>query len=185
MSIYQIALFLHVLGALGLFIGIGFEWLCLSRINNTTSIERLKEWVNFLHSLKNIFSSSALVLLLSGIYMTVVTWGGVAWIAVAFIGLVFSSINGAVVSGKKIASLQKVINDSNSDLSGNVLEQKQYQKLLSHFQLRSAIAVSIIYMMTFKPELTGSVAAFVLAFIIGSLPVFTSKKSVDTEFAGK
>jgi hypothetical protein len=183
MIIYQIALLLHILGALGIFIGLGFEWLCLKRINGTTSHEKLKEWINFLASLKTIFSTSAVALLLSGIYMSIMTWGGAAWIVVSFIGLVTSSINGAVITGKKIEALQKIINTDDSKLPPDIFEQKHNQKLFSHFQLRSAISLSIIFMMTFKPEMTISISAFVLALILGSLPIFSLKKSNSAELA--
>jgi hypothetical protein len=33
MDIYSIALFLHVIGAFGLFIAIGLEWLALARLS--------------------------------------------------------------------------------------------------------------------------------------------------------
>lgn len=183
MIIYQIVLLLHILGALGLFIGLGFEWLCLRRINNTTSNEQLKEWINFLHSLKSIFSTSGIILLLSGLYMSVTTWGGTAWIAVAFIGLVTSSINGAVLTGKKIGALQKLINANDSKQLPNIFEQKKNQKLFSYFQLRSAISLCIIFLMTFKPEWVGSIVAFVLAIILGNLPVLSFIKESKTEFA--
>ena len=173
MIIYQIVLLLHILGALGLFIGLGFEWLCLRRINNTTSNEQLKEWINFLHSLKSIFSTSGIILLLSGLYMSVTTWGGTAWITVAFVGLVISSINGAVLTGKKIESLKKTINAGDDNISSNIFDQKQNQKLFSYFQLRSAMALCIIFLMTFKPEWAVSVIAFVLAIVLGNLPVLS------------
>jgi len=176
MVLYKFILMLHILGALALFIGIGFEWLCLNRINNTVVYEQLKEWINFLHSLKIIFAISGVVLLLSGIYMSFTVWGSTAWIIFSFAGLVFNSINGSVITGKKIAVLHNLINGEEGKTLQNIFEQNQNQKLLSYFQLRSAISLAIIFMMTFKPDWIVSASAFVAAFIVGNLPVIVLKK---------
>jgi hypothetical protein len=183
MIIYQAILFLHILGALGLFVGLAFEWLCLRRINNAASNVQLKEWINFLASLKVIFSISGITLLLSGTYMSVITWGGPAWIVIAFIGLVTSAINGSVITGKKIEALQKLVNSEDTTQLPNIFEEKKNQKLFSHFQLRAAISLSIIFLMTFKPEIIGSIVVFVLAIILGSLPVLLAKRPVKSSFA--
>ena len=183
MVLYQIILLLHILGALALFMGLGFEWLCLRRINSATSKVQLKEWINFLASLKVIFSISGITILLSGIYMSVITWGGPGWIIVAFVGLVTSAINGSVITGRKIEALQKVINEDDTKQMPNIFEQKKNQKLFSHFQLRSAISLCIIFLMTFKPELVVSISAFVLAIVLGSLPILSFNKETNTGLA--
>lgn len=182
MLFYQIVLMLHILGAIGLFMGIGFEWLCLRKINAATSRNQMKEWINILASLKIVFSLSGITILLSGIYMSVITWGSAAWIIVAFIGFVISAINGSVITGKKVEALQKSIN-SDDKITPNIFEEKKNQKLFSHFQLRSAIALCIIFLMTFKPELVTALTAFILAIILGYLPIFTPKKVSETSLA--
>ena len=182
MVFYQIVLMLHILGALGLFMGIGFEWLCLRKINAATSRNQMKEWINILASLKIIFSLSGITILLSGTYMSVITWGGPAWIVVAFVGFIISAINGSVVTGKKVEALQKLIN-SDDEIIPNIFEEKKNQKLFSHFQLHSAISLCIIFLMTFKPVLVVSLAVFILAIILGFLPIFTPKLERETSLA--
>ena len=115
--------------------------------------------------------------------MSVITWGGAAWIAVAFVGMVTSAINGAVLTGKKIEAMQELVAVYDDKPLPNIFEQKQNQKLFSYFQLRSAISLSIIFLMTFKPELVGSLLAFVLAIILGSLPILSAKKEAKAGLA--
>ena len=71
--------------------------------------------------------------------------------------MVFSAINGAVLTGKKIEALQKLINVDDDKIQPNIFKQKKNQKMFSYFQLRSAIALCIIFLMTFKPELVVSI----------------------------
>ena len=76
MMLYSIALFLHVVGALGLFITLGLEWTSLSRLRGAASVEQVREWLPVLGALRKIGGPSALTLLVSGIYMMATVWRG-------------------------------------------------------------------------------------------------------------
>jgi len=183
MILYSTSLLLHVLGALGLFIGLGLEWLGIRQINNVNTLGGAKEWTNFLASLKHLFSISGGLVLFTGLYMAIAVWKDAAWIIIAFIALVFLSINGAVFTGKRIAFLQKQIDLENDNLSQKLLELLHDQKLLKYFQLRSTIALGVIFLMTFKPEIITSLVAIIAAFIIGYIPLFSFRKSPEPDLA--
>ena len=54
MTPYTIALFLHVTGALGLFVAIGLEWISLPRLRRAASVEHARTWLGVLGTLGRI-----------------------------------------------------------------------------------------------------------------------------------
>lgn len=79
MSLYSIAVFLHVVGALGLFAGVGLEQAGLRGLRGASTGAQVREWVLVLRRLRRIEGPSGLVILATGFYMLAVRWGGQPW----------------------------------------------------------------------------------------------------------
>ena len=82
MSLYSISVFLHVVGALGIFAAIGLEWAGLANLKRATDTSQVREWLRLLAAPRTVAGPSALLVLVSGIYMTAVRWvrrGGSWW----------------------------------------------------------------------------------------------------------
>ena len=69
MNFYAIALFLHIAGAVGLFIGLGMEGIILKHLGNAATNSQVIGWVGSMKLLRSIFMSAAILLLLAGIYL--------------------------------------------------------------------------------------------------------------------
>lgn len=74
---YTLALFLHVLGALGLAVSLGLEWVDQRRLA------------------ARVGGPSLGILLLAGLYLTATRWGGTPWIGLALLSLVALGALGA------------------------------------------------------------------------------------------
>ena len=48
MSVYSIAVFLHIVGALGIFAAIGLDWAGLSNLRRATDTTQVREWMRLL-----------------------------------------------------------------------------------------------------------------------------------------
>ena len=87
MTSYSIAVFLHVVGALGLFVAMGLEWVLVARLRRAETAEQARDWLSLLGVIRRLSPASLAAILLAGIYMAVTVWGGVGWIIVAFAAL--------------------------------------------------------------------------------------------------
>ena len=75
MSFYFFVLFLHITGAMGIFVGMGLEWLIVHNFKRATTYSQALQWTDSFRLLPAIFSISSILILASGIYMWAETWG--------------------------------------------------------------------------------------------------------------
>ena len=178
MNLYKISLFLHVLGALILFIALGIEWLTYTRLKKTSTVQYTREWMGNLMILRKAHPIALILILIPGIYMMVDIWKGAAWIIVAFICMVAMAILGNAVTGKRMMQIGKSLQNNAVDM--NEVRNKFNQKiLLNSIWIRTAIGVAIIFLMTDKPALTGSIITVAVATVAGFIPGFIA--SGETE----
>ena len=57
MEFYFVVLFFHISGAFVLFMGMSLEWVGITKLNGSENLEKAREWVKFLSSLKFAYSS--------------------------------------------------------------------------------------------------------------------------------
>jgi hypothetical protein len=167
--LYKIALFLHVTGALMLSAAIAIEWLCIISMRKTVAINRIKESV-FIYSKVGIISNiGAFLILIPGIYMMAAVWHDATWGILGFFGLVLIGIIGGSVTGKKMKKIMKILKVENSSPQelGKLLKNNS---LWFSIKIRTAILLGVIFLMTVKPELAGSIITMVVSIIIGALP---------------
>ncbi len=86
MNDYSIALFLHIVGALGFFVALGLEWTSLRHLRQATTAEQVCEWLRVPNEMGRVGLIAMLTLVAAGLYMTARVWGGVAWIMVTLGG---------------------------------------------------------------------------------------------------
>src|SRR5574338_1517979 len=103
MTLYNIALFLHVVGALGIFAALGVEWAAAGALRRATDVAAARPWFAQLRSLGKVGGPSGATILVSGIYMGATAGGRQAWIGLGFLGLVFLAVAGGV-AGRRVAA---------------------------------------------------------------------------------
>src|SRR6266498_2063296 len=167
MNDYAIALFLHIVGALGLFVALGLEWTSMLLLRRATTTEQARERMRIASSVRGVTGASLATLLVSGLYLTATAWGGVAWIGVALGAMVLMAVLGAALSGPRMAET-------------GPLARLPDPLLWVSIQIRLAVALGIVFLMTFKPNLTGSLLAIALAAVLGliaALPAVAAGRS--------
>ncbi len=176
MSFYSIVLFLHITGALGLFAGIGLEWMILYHFKKITVTANAYEWSGSFSILRVVFSYSGILILLSGIYMTIIIKNITAWIITGFILYLFLAAFGSIVMAKKIGLVIKALPAEGEKLSEKILKQIQNPLLHQSLKVRTSLALGIIFLMTVKPGWPVTIATVLVSLIIGfSLIVFNRK----------
>ena len=174
MNDYSIALFLHVVGALGFFVALGLEWTSLRRLRRATTVEQIREWLRLPDEMGRVGMASMVMLLAAGFYMMATVWGGVAWIIVTLGALVPMIILGMVITGRRMAAIGRMVNTERGPLSPTLHRLLGHPLLWISIQTRVAIALGIVFLMTVKPDLSGSLLAIGVATVLGlasALPI--------------
>ncbi len=108
MNIYTIVLFVHVIGAIGYFLGIGLWLFVLVGLRRTQRVEQVRALIH-LNDLSGPFSGiSALLLLGAGLYLALTAWSLLtSWILVALISLLLMVPTSATLIAPRRSALVK------------------------------------------------------------------------------
>jgi len=178
---YLIAKFIHIAGALGMFIAIAIEWVCLVNLQKAENTGNAKQWLKISSRLNRIHAPSWITILASGIYMMVTVWRHQDWITATFALIILMIVLGAVLSAKRFKVIGKQIEQyGQTGLTSELQYKLNDPVLLYSITLRTSIALEIILLMTVKPELTGALASSVIAVAAGVLlPLLLTKTAAQ------
>jgi hypothetical protein len=182
MNYYAIALFLHITAAIGIYFGMAMEGLTLRHLGIAETNSQAWAWTNSMKIMKNVFSVSSVLLLISGIYLAEAVWGWSPWVIMGLILLAALSGYGSTNS-KKIASSLFSLPKNNDPIPAETKNKLSDPKHLKMYKLRLPVAAGIIFLMTVKPDWLGTIATFVVSVIIGvliSLPAGEKMKELES-----
>jgi hypothetical protein len=175
MNLYSIALFLHVVGALLLFVTLTVEGAALRQLSLAAAAESAQGAAGMLRLNRIVGPFSALGVLIPGLYMTATSWGWVAWIVVALISWVVIAVLGAV-NGIRILALER---------STGLLAGIRNPMFLISWLARVGIALGVIFLMTVKPGAVVAVAAILVAATVGAVLGMALSRMRRTPGAGE
>lgn len=183
MTIYTAALFLHVMGALGLFVALGLEVTGLHHLRRAATGEEARERIRALAVLPRLYIPSMLAILLPGLYMTATVWGWrVGWTPVALVALVLLAALGAALTGTRMPALGRSTAAASGPLSPDLRQRLRDPLPWTSIQMRTAIAVGIVFLMTVKPPLEGALLTIGVAAVLGlaaSVPLWGRDRALD------
>ena len=180
MSYYTIALFGPIVGALGFFVALGVEWISVRYLRRATTAERVREWMGVAVGVRRVGMASMLLLLASGFFMMAVAQLGGAWMIVAFWSLVLLAVLAAALSFRRMAAIGRAVASETGLISPAVDQLLHHPLLWIAIQTRVAIALGIVFLMTAKPDLGGSLLATGIATALGlasALPGLSRRRS--------
>lgn len=181
MNNYSIALFLHLLGALGFFIVLGVEWIGLSKLRSTIRAEKAHTIVEILKSTDRLGTVSMLTIVVTGFYMLLTVWGWVAWIVVVLGALVLDSVLFVAVTRPRMAAIERFLAGEKGALSQTFYSLVNHPILWASARARAAIILGIILLKFTKPELGGSLLTIAVAIVIGLASALPMSRQVRTQ----
>ncbi len=167
MNIYSITLFLHIVGALGFFSAFALEFTALRQIQHAMLSDQVRSWMRILAGTRKLVEISSLTILVSGIYMAVTAWRHVAWTGVALVSVVLLILLAAILTRPHTADLEKALTDEKGPLSQNFRELANHRRMELSLKTRMTITLGIIFLMTVKPGLEGSLLTMAVAIVTG------------------
>ena len=164
---YSISLFLHIVGALGLFASLAFEQAAGVNLRRASTLAQAREWLSQLRGLQRIQGPAAVVLLATGVYMMLTSWRHQTWAELGLVGMVLMAIIGAVVTGRRMKTIGRAMAAGDGPLPAAIRERLADPALRTSASVRVALALGIVFNMSVKPATGGAVAALVVAAAIG------------------
>ena len=159
MTLYSLALFLHVVGALLLFVTLTVEGIALRLLRRAATAADATGASAMLRVNRVVGPISAIGVLVPGLYMTATSWGVVAWIVVALGSWGLIAGLGAF-NGIRILALERSVA---KERGPSAVAQFRNPSFLVSWLTRVGIAMGVIFLMTVKPGAPGSVLAVVIA----------------------
>ena len=169
MSIYTIVLFLHVSGAIGYFISTGTWLFGLSALRRAQRVEQVRALTNLVGRSGPLFGISVLLILATGLYMALTAWGlRTGWIDVALISLILIAPLGTALIEPRRRAIDRLAREAPDGPLSQALEQRTHDPvLLTALQTLAALLLGIVFLMTTKPSLTGSLIVMAVALVLG------------------
>ena len=160
MTIYSTVLFIHVVSAIGLFIALAAEGALFFRFRSAQNVEEVRCSIRAFQRLRLVAIPSFLGALVGGMYLAS-KWGrGIFWIPLALGATLLIMLIGGFVTGIRIARLRKLLSRDETDVPIEAISAKaKDDALLISYGLRMGLGVGIVFLMTAKPDLLGSLGA--------------------------
>jgi hypothetical protein len=167
MTPYAFAMFLHLLGMVGLFVGYGMEWAASSLLRRSTTADQARSWLRIYRLSMPISGPGLLLLIFTGGYLASVT-GSMkqGWISGSLLGIVFALGIGFVFILPRIRRIRAALPEGNVALSAAGIALVNDPMIVTLIRVRGLLALGIVFLMTTKPEALMTSLFILLAFIV-------------------
>ena len=158
MTLKMLVPFVHVVGALLLFVSLGVEWVAISALGRSPRVRKAERWAaRYRRSLRWQLAAAAAILA-SGVAMAArLEVFQFAWVNVSLVALLL------------IAALAGIVSRSDRRASDPRIGQ------LSHASIRIALALGVSYLMVAKPAIVESLIVMALALALGAVAATRTK----------
>ena len=169
MTIYTIVLFFHVSGAIGYFVSMGTWLFGLSALRRAQRVEQVRALTHLVGRSGPLFAISVLLILATGLYMALTAWGlQTDWIDVALISLILIAPLGTAFIEPRRRAIDRLAQEAPDGPLPQSLERSTHDPiLLTALQTVTILLLGIVFLMTNKPSLIGSLIVMAVALVLG------------------
>jgi predicted integral membrane protein DUF2269 len=173
MTIYSLALFAHLLGVLGLFIGMGLQWTAALRLRRARTVAQVREWGGVAQGVERLGPVSGALILGAGVYMALSAWNLMTpWIVVSLAAMALMLALGMGVTTRRLRAIQRtasVVQAPADGIPAGLWRQIHDPVVWIATLLAASTAVGVVFLMTTKPGLGGSLLVMGVALVLGGL----------------
>ena len=182
MSIYNIALFLHVSGAIGYFVAMGTWLFGFAALRRAQRVEQVRALTTLTGRLGPLFGISVLLILVTGLYMAITAWSfQTGWIPVALVSLILIAPLGTAFIEPRRRAIARLAQEAPDGPLPQELEQRIHDLILgTALQTVTILLLGIVFLMTTKPELVGSLIVMAVALVLGLASGLLSSRATRT-----
>jgi hypothetical protein len=182
MTLYNVALFLHILGAVAIGAADVLLLAGLLRARGAHTVAELRLWSGLAEGSGRMIAPAVVVLLVPAMYMVVTAWGWTtAWIDVALGALLILPLLGRIVLSPRLNALHTgALQAPDGPVPAALRRRRTDPAMWAAVWISTAVYVGIIFLMTNKPDLGVSLATMAVALIVGAaLPLVVRPRSVN------
>ena len=167
--LYNVVLFLHILGAVTMFMAIAVLALTMLYMLHSKDMENVKRWSGIAVKFDALFPMSTLLILVPALYLVFSTWGwGTAWINVSLAALLGASFLGPVINLRRLKGIHAAAEaETDAVPSAELMNKVRDRVLWNSVSVMSMMAVGILFLMVVKLAFLGSLMTMVLAVAAG------------------
>jgi hypothetical protein len=166
---YTLALFVHILGAIGLFAAVSLIVVAFVRMRQASTLEQVREWALVANVAGKSMIFISLVILAPALYMVIIAWGFTTpWVMAALITFVVLSIMGATLNGRAI---ERVVVMAQAASPGLVPNELRALLMTPHLWLAEGVRLMLLFgilcLMTIKPDMLFSILILIGMLVLG------------------
>src|SRR5258708_25907085 len=167
-AVFSVVLFLHLLGAVALFIGYGIEWTASSLFRNASSAEQVRSWLRVFKVSPPLSGVGLGVVLLSGGYLASLS-GAMkqGWIPATLIASFVALVVGLALILPRMKRIRAAFLSGNEPVSAQLRERLSDPVLLTAIRVRVMVVTGIVFLMAAKISLVPSLVALIIAIVFG------------------
>lgn len=170
MTPYNLALFFHVTGDIGIFIGLGIWLFSLVAFRRAANVAQVRAIAGLIQTARPVSIISALLTIATGLYMALTVWGwrtGWALVALTSIMVLLPPLVAALIEPRMHAIIAQAQTSPDGALPESLAQRIQDPVLGTAVQTMTAIVLGIVFLMTTKPSLAGSIVVIAVALVLG------------------
>lgn len=169
MNLYTIMLFVHVTGAIGVFVGMGSWLIGITAMVRVLRVEQVRTLADLMLMTRYVVPVSAFLTIASGLTMALNTWGlQTGWILVAIGGLLLIGPTGTWVVDPKVHNIAKLAHTLPDGLLPTSLAARIHDVVLrTALHTLTSMLLGIIFLMTTKPGFVDAIGAMVISLALG------------------
>ena len=166
---YEMALFIHMLGLITLFIGFGILQRAGLRVRRAKTSNEAGQWLEFMRPVGRMLPSGTAMLFLSGVYMMDQAWTlETPWIAVGLVSVILLGV-GSIILTRCVRALEKHLGRGRTwALAPGGAREVQHSVLWTTATTLNALALAVVLVMSFKPGWTASVGIALAGILVGA-----------------
>ncbi len=183
---YDLALFLHVVGVVGLFAVLTVEGVALRGIRASLTGEQVRPWLVLLRPLRIVGPGALLLILVPGLYLAATIETGGGWIAAGLIGFLAIGLLGGAITGRRMAVVGPTLGLAQGSLDSQAIRASHDSALAISYALRLALALGVVWLMTLKPDFVPSLVVLGAVAVLGLVAARTRFAALaEPEVAGR
>ena len=167
--LYNVMLFFHILGTVIMFAAVGITLTAMIAMLHDKKTVTLRAWSSLAVKMDGLLPFSVILILLPGLYLVISTWGwGHAWINLTLASLIMMTVMGPIINLPRLKVILTTVNEETDSVpSLNLLKKVRDRILWNSVIIMSMLAIAILFLMTVKPALLGSLITLVVAIVVG------------------
>lgn len=167
--LYNVVLFLHILGAVIMFMAISILALSMISLLHAKETEDVKRWSGLAVKTDALFPLSTLIIIVPALYLVFSTWGwGIAWINVSLATLLGTSFLGPVINLRRLKGILAAAKAETDSVPSSELVRKVRDPVLwNSVSIMTMLIFGILFLMAVKLPLVGSLITMAIALVAG------------------